>query len=130
MVRLSREPIAQRDPEEYLSTTSDFAFELRTLKLLRAQGQLYTSARAWRAPIRSRSPELVKRNPFTLPVKLDRRPGDAKRGLARLSKSHLIEQLLELQNAYAVVRAGWLKANGPKSSARSRPKIELTLNKK
>jgi hypothetical protein len=38
MVRLSRESITQRDIEEYLSTTSDFAFELRTLKLLRTQG--------------------------------------------------------------------------------------------
>jgi hypothetical protein len=45
----------------------------------------------------------VKRNPFTLPVKADRRMPDVRRRLARLSKPELIEQLLELQNAYAVV---------------------------
>ena len=60
--------------------------------------ELYTSARAWTAPIRSRATELVKRNPFTLSVKLDRRSGDARRRLTRLSKSDLMEQLLELQN--------------------------------
>lgn len=77
--------------------------------------ELYVSARAWRPPVRGHTPTVVKRNPFTLPVKLDRRPGDVRRRLARLSKPDLIERLLELQNAYAVVRAAWLKASGPKS---------------
>lgn len=49
---------------------------------------------------------LVKRNPFTPPVKLGRRPVDARHRLARLSQTERIDQLLEFQNAYAVVRAG------------------------
>ena len=57
----------------------------------------------------------VNRNPFTLPVKLDRRLGDARRRLARLSKSDLVGQLLELQNAYAVIRAAWLQASAQNS---------------
>ena len=75
---------------------------------------LYVSARAWRAPISRQRRQEVNRNPFTLPVKLGRRVQDSRRRLARLSKSELIEQLLEFQNAYAVVRAAWLQANAGK----------------
>jgi hypothetical protein len=75
---------------------------------------LYVSARAWRVPISRQRRQEVKRNPFTLPVKLDRRVQDSRRRLARLSESELIEQLLEFQKAYAVVRAAWLQASAVK----------------
>jgi hypothetical protein len=44
-------------------------------------------------------------------VKLGRR---FEKTSSRLRKSDLVEQLLEFQNAYAVVRAGWLKASAGK----------------
>jgi hypothetical protein len=75
---------------------------------------LYVSAREWRAPISRQRRQPVKRNPFTLPVKLDRRVTDTKRRLARLSKTDLVDPLLEVQNAYAVVRAAWLTASAGK----------------
>jgi hypothetical protein len=75
---------------------------------------LYVSARAWRAPISRQRRQEVKRNPFTLPVKLGRRVQDSRRRLPRPSKSELIERLLEFQNAYAVVRAAWLQASAGK----------------
>jgi hypothetical protein len=76
---------------------------------------LYVSAREWRAPISRQRRQPVKRNPFTLPVKLDRRVADTKRRLARLSKTDLVDPLLEVRkNAYAVVRAAWLKASAGK----------------
>jgi hypothetical protein len=52
------------------------------------------------ARVTRRSPS-VKRNPFTLPVKADRRMPDVRRRLPRLSKPEIIEQLLESQNARA-----------------------------
>jgi hypothetical protein len=44
--------------------------------------------------------------------------------LARPSKSDLSEQVLELQNAYAVVRAAWLKASDPNAGQHSQKKSD------
>jgi hypothetical protein len=38
MPKLNLDPITAQDLAEYLADTSDFAFELRTLRMLRAQG--------------------------------------------------------------------------------------------
>jgi hypothetical protein len=84
---------------------------------------LYVSARGRKAPISRQRRQEVKRNPFTLPVKLDRRVQGSRRRLARLSKSGLIEQLLELQNAYAMVRAAWLRASAGKLAKKVEQKI-------
>jgi hypothetical protein len=77
---------------------------------------------AWRAPISHTRRPPLKRNPFTLPVKADRRMQDVRRRLVRLSKPELIEQLLELQNAYAVVREAWLQASAGKLTKKMRRK--------
>jgi hypothetical protein len=47
---------------------------------------------------------------------------DVRRRLVRLSKPELIEQLLELQNAYAVVREAWLQASAGKLTKKMRRK--------
>ena len=59
---------------------------------------------------RARSSE--PRNPFTLPVKIGRKEAASRHRLSRLTKPELIEQLLEIQEAYAIVRAAWLEVHG------------------
>jgi hypothetical protein len=67
---------------------------------------------AWRAPISHTRRPPLKRNPLQ----------DVRRRLVRLSKPELIEQLLELQNAYAVVREAWLQASAGKLTKKMRRK--------
>jgi hypothetical protein len=92
----------------------------RTVDLTRASAEALTKAhkgalsllafaRFWQVPISCTHSVLVKRNPFTLSVKLGRRPADVRLRLARLSKP---ERCWKLGNACAVVRAGLRRAGG------------------
>jgi len=73
---------------------------------------IYEGARTWRAPVIAHPRLSEPRNPFAIPVKVGRRGPVSRHRLSRLTKSELIEQLLEIQNAYATVRAAWLELNG------------------
>jgi len=73
---------------------------------------IYEGARTWRAPVIAHPRLSEPRNPFAIPVKVGRRDPVSRHRLSRLTKSELIEQLLEIQNAYATVRAAWLELNG------------------
>jgi hypothetical protein len=73
---------------------------------------LYKASRAWRAPLTRHRRSSERRNPFKIPVKVGRSSQLSRRRLSRLTKSELIEQLIEIEDAYATVRAAWVALNG------------------
>ena len=55
MPKLSSDPIGAKDLEEYLADASDFAFELRTLRMLRAQGLICEHGGLYQDPVTKKS---------------------------------------------------------------------------
>lgn len=71
--------------------------------------QAYEKARQWRgrraAPIRKKPVP----NPLALHIKIDRRRDDVVRRLKKLTKHELIDRLLVIEEAYAVLQQKWLE---------------------